>query len=289
MRADLSGFWFNTADNNTTNPDATDGSARNWLALNADWNASSGPGVIRNRPALAKVATTGQYSDLAGTPSAFIPPGALLPFMGSAVPAGYLLANGAAVSRQSFAALFAAIGTTYGAGNGSTTFNIPDTRGVCLRGLDNGRGLDPGRTLGSYQADGYASHAHGMSDPGHGHSIADPGHAHGVYDPGHGHGVGDPGHAHDIPPGGWVQAGRDNGGASAISPPNQYGAYTGTRNGLGASATGIWIGNSGSNVGIYGSGTGIGIYGNGTGISIAAAGGTETRGKNLAANSIIAY
>lgn len=201
LRADMLGFWFNTADNNTTNPDDSK-NARNWLALNADWNAQSGPGAILNCPALAKVATTGQYSDLAGTPSAFIPPGALLPFMGSAVPAGYLLANGAAVSRQSYAALFAAIGTTYGAGNGTTTFNLPDTRGVFLRGLDNGRGLDAGRALGAYQADSYASHGHSVNDPGHGHGVADPGHAHGVNDPGHGHGIGDPGHAHTMPPGG---------------------------------------------------------------------------------------
>lgn len=55
------------------------------------------------------------------------------------------------------------------------------------------------------------------------------------------------------------------------------------------SATGIWIGAANANIGIYGSGTGIGIYGNGTGISIAATGGAETRGKNLAANFIIAY
>ncbi|KVS50712.1 hypothetical protein WK39_28030 [Burkholderia cepacia] len=69
LRADLSGFWFNTVDNNTTNPDATDGSAQGWMPLNADWNASSGPGVILNRPALAKVATSGSYADLSGTPT----------------------------------------------------------------------------------------------------------------------------------------------------------------------------------------------------------------------------
>ncbi|SAK88016.1 phage tail collar domain-containing protein [Caballeronia catudaia] len=289
LRADLNGFWFNTTDNNTTNPDAKDGSARNWIALNADWNAASGPGAIQNRPTLAKVATTGQYSDLSGTPTAFIPPGALLPFMGSAVPVGYLLANGAAVSRQTYAALFAAIGTTYGAGNGSTTFNLPDTRGVCLRGLDNGRGLDPGRALGSYQADSYAWHGHGVSDPGHAHGVADPGHAHGVYDPGHGHGVGDPGHSHSMPAGGWVQSGTDNGGSCAVSPPNQYGAYNRAINNTNSNGTGIWIGASNANIGIYGSGTGIGIYGSGTGISIVAAGGAETRGKNLPANFIIAY
>ncbi|MGF6633514.1 hypothetical protein [Paraburkholderia sp. MM6662-R1] len=51
LRADGEGFWFNLADNNTTDPDAADGSARNWIALNADWNADSGPGMILNKPA----------------------------------------------------------------------------------------------------------------------------------------------------------------------------------------------------------------------------------------------
>ncbi|MEK7888210.1 hypothetical protein AAB992_13915 [Burkholderia contaminans] len=69
MRADLSGFWFNTVDDNTTNPDATDGSAQGWIALNADWNATYGPGAILNRPTLAAVATSGSYTDLTNTPA----------------------------------------------------------------------------------------------------------------------------------------------------------------------------------------------------------------------------
>lgn len=72
LRADaqgtLQGFWLNTKDDNETNPDATDGSSLGWVSLNADWTASSGPGAILNRPNLAKVATSGQYSDLSGTP-----------------------------------------------------------------------------------------------------------------------------------------------------------------------------------------------------------------------------
>lgn len=75
-------------------------------------------------------------------------------------PAGWLKANGAAVSRTTYAALFAVIGVSFGAGDGSTTFNLPDMRGVHVRGLDEGRGLDAGRTLGSYQADDIKSHAH---------------------------------------------------------------------------------------------------------------------------------
>ncbi len=80
-------------------------------------------------------------------------------FQGSA-PTGWLKANGAAVSREAYAPLFAAIGTTYGAGDGFTTFNLPDMRGVFPRGLDDGRGIDSGRALGSYQADELKSHGH---------------------------------------------------------------------------------------------------------------------------------
>lgn len=68
-------------------------------------------------------------------------------------PNGWLKANGAAVSRTAYAALFAAIGTTFGEGDGSTTFNLPDLRGEFIRGLDDGRGLDSDRLLGSSQLD----------------------------------------------------------------------------------------------------------------------------------------
>lgn len=78
---------------------------------------------------------------------------------GSAPP-GWLKANGAAVSRAAYAALFAVIGTTYGAGDGSTTFNLPDLRGEFLRGFDDGRGVDSGRAIGSAQASQNASHTH---------------------------------------------------------------------------------------------------------------------------------
>lgn len=69
------------------------------------------------------------------------------------IPAGYLVEDGAAVGRVAYATLFAAIGTTYGAGDGATTFNLPDSRGEVWRGLDMGRGVDAGRVLGSLQGD----------------------------------------------------------------------------------------------------------------------------------------
>ena len=74
-------------------------------------------------------------------------------FARNTAPDGWLKANGAAVSRATYSALFAAIGTTYGAGDGSTTFNLPDMRGEFPRGWDDGRGVDSGRSFGTAQLD----------------------------------------------------------------------------------------------------------------------------------------
>ena len=98
--------------------------------------------------------------------SVFISTGSVIFTAASAAPSGWLIANGDAVSRTTYAALFALIGTTYGSGDGSTTFNLPDLRGAFARGLDLGRGLDPGRVLGSYQADAFASHTHLINTTG---------------------------------------------------------------------------------------------------------------------------
>lgn len=97
----------------------------------------------------------------------------IAPFPLSYAPAGWLKANGAAVSRVAYAELFARIGTTFGAGDGATTFNLPDYRGEFLRGFDDGRGLDAGRALNSTQAPLLLTHNHGASaatSGWHGHS-----------------------------------------------------------------------------------------------------------------------
>lgn len=85
------------------------------------------------------------------SPPITVAPGIMAPFAGNTVPGGWLNCNGQAVSRTTYAALFTAIGTTWGAGDAVTTFNVPDLRGEFLRGLDQGRGIDTGRTLGSFQ------------------------------------------------------------------------------------------------------------------------------------------
>jgi microcystin-dependent protein len=76
---------------------------------------------------------------VAGTsaPGGLAPAGVVLPFAGSTAPTGWLLCFGQAVSRTTFASLFAALGTTYGAGDGSTTFALPDLRGRVGAGKDD--------------------------------------------------------------------------------------------------------------------------------------------------------
>lgn len=70
------------------------------------------------------------------------PPGMISFFGNSTAPTGWLPCYGSAISRTTYADLFSAIGTTYGAGNGSSTFNIPEMRGEFIRGWDGGRGVD---------------------------------------------------------------------------------------------------------------------------------------------------
>ena len=96
------------------------------------------------------------------------PAGAVVAFAGATAPDGWLLCNGATISRTTYSELFAAIGTTYGVGDGSTTFKIPDLRGEFVRGLDGGRGVDTGRALGSAQSSANLSHSHGGATTGSG-------------------------------------------------------------------------------------------------------------------------
>lgn len=88
--------------------------------------------------------------------------GTVAAFAMNTAPTGWLKANGAAVSRTTYATLFAAIGTTFGAGDGSTTFNLPDLRGEFIRGWDDGRGVDSGRAFGSAQSHQMQSHTHNV-------------------------------------------------------------------------------------------------------------------------------
>ena len=102
-----------------------------------------------------------RFDQISGLSPKLVPAGAIIFTAQSTAPSGYLKANGATISRTTYADLFAAIGTTHGVGDGSTTFVIPELRGMFLRGWDDGRGLDGGRVRGSYQADAVQDHTHG--------------------------------------------------------------------------------------------------------------------------------
>jgi microcystin-dependent protein len=130
------------------------------LRLNA--NGSVGIGTNNDR------GTAGQVLTTAGTGSAVTwanptPTGSVIAFAGQTAPAGWLLCQGQAVSRTTYADLFAIINTTYGVGDNSTTFNLPDLRAEFVRGWDAGRGIDIGRVFGSSQGGNIQSHTHSMS------------------------------------------------------------------------------------------------------------------------------
>lgn len=83
-----------------------------------------------------------------GSAPLFVPTGSVIPFAGTSAPTGWLLSFGQAVSRTTYADLFAVIGTTYGTGDGSTTFNLPDLRGRVAAGQDDMGGTSANRLTG---------------------------------------------------------------------------------------------------------------------------------------------
>lgn len=228
-------------------------------------------------------------------------------FAMATAPAGWLKCNGAVVSRTTFASLFARIGTVFGAGDGVTTFNVPDARGLFPRAWDDGRGIDPGRVFGTFQDMLMQSHAHtataaAVGDHVHGawtdaqgnhvHAAstdAQGNHAHSAWTDAQGQ------HQHGIfrAANSSVGGGSPNittaNGANGMAAPTDWGGSHSHNVGIGEA------GNHAHNVGIqaagaHGHNVGIGGAGNHThALTVAAAGGTETRPKNLALLFCIKY
>jgi microcystin-dependent protein len=125
--------------------------------LNLQYNewveiASSGTNYwVIDRGKLEEVVSVSQLGDRVGEVTHFATP---------TPPAGYLVRDGSAVSRTAYKPLFEKIGTRFGAGDGSTTFNLPDSRGSFDRGFDDGRGLDVDRVFGSTQESANVEHTH---------------------------------------------------------------------------------------------------------------------------------
>uniref|UniRef100_UPI0019685FCF phage tail protein n=1 Tax=Stenotrophomonas sp. B1-1 TaxID=2710648 RepID=UPI0019685FCF len=193
------------------------------------------------------------WANMTGVPASTHIPGQVFAFAGATAPAGTLPCNGAAVSRQTYAALFAAIGTRYGDGDGASTFNVPNL----IEGTVPVHQSDQSQ-IGTATDGEVIGHTHEASTAGaggHGHSASSSGvgdHVHGSWTDGqgsHNHHVNDPGHAHT-----WVgpNAGGGSGGWSAagITSPSHVGTS--------ASGTGIWLNDGGHhshNVGMNGAGS----------------------------------
>ena len=111
---------------------------------------------------VSATAFTGDGSGLTGLGGG-VPAGSVIYHAANTAPTGFLKANGAAISRSTYSDLFTAIGTTFGVGDGSSTFNVPDLRGEFARGWDDSRGIDSGRSFGSAQADELKSHNHSIN------------------------------------------------------------------------------------------------------------------------------
>lgn len=118
-----------------------------------------------------------------------IPTGIVLPYAGSLSPGGFLMCDGALVSRVQFAALFNVVGSMYGGGDGVNTFAVPDIRGRVIAGQVPGGQSDMatlGQNDGAVLTNRRMRHNHtvgGLTLPPHGHAISDPGHAHGMPGP----------------------------------------------------------------------------------------------------------
>ncbi|WJV21651.1 MULTISPECIES: phage tail-collar fiber domain-containing protein [Pseudomonas] len=198
-------------------------------------------------------------------------------------PTGWLKCNGAAVSRTTYARLFSYLGTHYGAGDGSTTFNLPDMRGLFPRGWDDGRGMDPGRPFGVFQDMMIHAHAHtaaaaAVGDHVHGAwTDAQGEHSHPAWTDTQGN------HQHTAPR---AQNNNVGGGSPNFTTANLQNGTTAPTDWAGAHAHNVGIGAAGA----HGHNVGIGGGGNHThAITVNATGGNETRPKNLSLLFCIKY
>jgi microcystin-dependent protein len=219
-------------------------------------------------------------------------PGFITEFGGSAPPAGWLVCDGQAYSRSTYAALYTALGGTssrWGQGDGFSTFNVPDLRGRVSVGAGLGAGLT-NRALGSIGGEENHTlslyempvHNHSVTDYGHAHSVYDPSHSHSTYDPTHthnlsqsphGHSVYDPGHSHQVPA---ARKGTEDISGDDMNVDWPYSNISTSISGTGVSIyaanANIGIAAAATGLSIYSATTGIAIYSSGTGISIQSAG-----------------
>ena len=174
---------------------------------------------------------------VSGTDYLGVTSGLIFDYAGSTAPSGYLLCDGTAYNRVTYASLFNAIGTTWGAGDGSTTFNVPDLR----RKTTIGAGGTAVGSIGTTVASTGGTETHVITSaelPTHNHAITDPTHTHTVNDPTHVHtaaalvGAGLNASSSTVPGYGYPGSWQTNAASTGIS--------------LNAASTGISVQNAGS-------------------------------------------
>lgn len=124
--------------------------------INKTPNPTNGERGLVRMASKSEVSNSDQINSVALDVSAgqlLIPVGGIIMWPAASTPEGFVALEGQELSRSTYSKLFSIIGTSYGVGNGSTTFNVPDFRGNGVRGWDNGRNIDVGRVLGSEQLD----------------------------------------------------------------------------------------------------------------------------------------
>ncbi|WP_257835017.1 phage tail protein [Burkholderia glumae] len=256
---------------------------------------TSDAGTIFDRPVKVPTPATGDRSTNAATTAfvmdaiASVAIGQIVWEVRTAPRAGFLKLNGAELKRADYPQLWSyaqASGAlvsdanwkdnnwgNFSDGDTASTFRLPDLRGEFVRCWDDGRGVDAGRKLGSWQDSLNRSHGHGAT------ASAAPDHTHTAWTDTqgwHSHNVRDPGHAHTTP----VPYGGGGGGQQAVVGPYSVSGYYGTA----TAGTGIWLdgaGNHGHNVGIGGAGN------HGHDIKVNPDGGNEARSRNIALLAMI--
>lgn len=147
-------------------------SAFNTLTIEENWTDAYGD--ITTDQATRIMSLMLQTLQFDYEPPPMIPIGGIQAFGGSSAPSGWLLCDGSVISRTTYADLFSIIGTSYGAGNGTTTFGLPDMRGRSPYGMGDSSvpslGATAGATAVALTINNMPSHDHDYSDPGHRHT-----------------------------------------------------------------------------------------------------------------------
>lgn len=140
--------------NNITNSSGFSFDTSTPVVINNDTIVARFSDQMTTEDASKSVATTEWVQELLSKlGDMFAPTGSVVAMATRVVPQGYLECNGNTVSRSEFSKLFSVIGTSFGSGDGSTTFNLPDLRGQFVRGFDSGSGVDANRVFGTLQGD----------------------------------------------------------------------------------------------------------------------------------------